>query len=57
MFCQDYLVLNVPRVHTELGKTACRYYALHKWNNLQQLLKFKKVVFLLIVLNVFYLEP
>lgn len=33
---QNYLVLEILNVHSEIGKLAFKYYAPHKWNNLQK---------------------
>lgn len=41
---QSHLRLSVPRVNTELGKTAFRFYAPDKWNRLQDSLKLEQLV-------------
>ncbi len=41
---QDYSVLKNHHVSTEIGKMALKYYAPHKWNNLQRVVKLDKLI-------------
>ena len=41
---QDYFVLEIPTVSSELGKTAFRFYGPHMWNCLQSVLKLENLI-------------
>lgn len=41
---QEHLVLENHHVCTEIGKLALKYYAPHKWNNLQKFVKLNKLI-------------
>ena len=41
---QEALILNIPIVRTEMGKTAFKFYAPQRWNYLQSKLKLQSLV-------------
>ena len=41
---QTFLMLDIPNVNSELGKTAFHYYAPHMWNCLQSTLKLNNLI-------------
>ncbi len=43
-YSQEILVLEVPQVNTEFGKSTFSFFAPNKWNKLQKVLKFAKNV-------------